>query len=88
VDAEGLEPGTEYWYRFMQGKRSSPIGRTRTLPTVGVDEVKFAVFSCSNYPAGYFHAYKDAVVRGAKFALHLGDYIYEYPADGYASEQA
>ena len=83
VDASGLEPGTEYWYRFKQGKTSSPIGRTRTLPDVGVEEVKLAMFSGSNYPAGYFHAYQDAVMRGAKFALHLSDYIYEFESDGY-----
>lgn len=88
VDALGLEPGTEYWYRFKQGKSSSPIGRTRTAPDVGVEEVKFAVFSCANYPAGYFHAYQDAVTRGAKFALHLGDYIYESQSDGFGLEQS
>ena len=53
-----------------------------------VNEVKLAVFSCANYPGGYFHAYKEAVMRGAKFAVFLGDYIYEYEADGYASDQA
>ena len=88
IDAGGLEPGSEYWYRFKEGKHYSPTGRTRTLPDVGVEEVKFAVFSCTNYPAGYFHVYQDAVERGAKFALHLGDYIYEYEADGFGSEQS
>ncbi len=88
VDVTGLSAGTEYWYRFKLGTDSSmtsPVGRTRTLPENGVDEVKLAVFSCTNYPAGYFHAYEDAVRRGAEFALHLGDYIYEYGADGFAS---
>jgi phosphodiesterase/alkaline phosphatase D-like protein len=30
----------------------------------------------------------EAVTLGAKFAVFLGDYIYEYEADGYASDQA
>jgi len=88
VDVTGLRAGTEYWYRFKSGGVTSPVGRTRTLPENGVDEVKLAVFSCTNYPAGYFHAYEDAVKRGAEFALHLGDYIYEYGADGFASDNA
>lgn len=88
VDAAGLRPGTDYWYRFRQGSFLSPVGRTRTLPEAGVSQVKFAVFSCSNFPAGRFHAYSDAVARGAQVALHLGDYIYEYASDGYASAQA
>jgi alkaline phosphatase D len=88
VDATGLRAGTEYWYRFRQGSFRSPVGRTRTLPEAGVSQIKLAVFSCSNYPAGRFHAYSDAATRGAQVALHLGDYIYEYAATGYASSQA
>jgi alkaline phosphatase D len=47
-----------------------------------------AVFSCANFPAGYFYAYSDAIQAGAEYALHIGDYIYEYPADGYASQES
>jgi alkaline phosphatase D len=90
VDVTGLSPGSEYYYRFKMGSSSySQVGQTRTLPEGDVvNEVKLAVFSCANYPAGYFHAYKDAVTRGAKFAVFLGDYIYEYGADQYVSDQA
>jgi len=88
VDATGLSAGTEYWYRFKRGKSYSPVGLTRTLPEADVSEVKLAVFSCANYGAGYFHAYKDAVDRGAQYALHLGDYIYESKSDGYGQQQA
>jgi alkaline phosphatase D len=88
VDATGLRAGTEYWYRFRQENFRSPVGRTRTLPEAGATQVKLAVFSCSNYPAGRFHAYSDAAARGAQVALHLGDYIYEYASNGYASAQA
>ncbi|OYW74435.1 MAG: alkaline phosphatase, partial [Asticcacaulis sp. 32-58-5] len=32
VDAAGLKPGTEYYYRFRAGEAISPTGRTQTLP--------------------------------------------------------
>lgn len=79
VDATGLSANTEYFYRFVAPNNSvSAVGRTRTLPVGNVSEVKLAVFSCSDYPAGYFNAYDAAVSSGAQVALHLGDYIYEY----------
>lgn len=89
VDATGLTANQTYYYRFASEGVISPVGRTRTLPTGAVSRVRFAVFSCSNYPAGYFNVYGDA----AKFddidvGLHLGDYIYEYAAGGYASQGA
>ncbi|MGF1468559.1 MAG: alkaline phosphatase D family protein [Sandaracinaceae bacterium] len=82
VDATGLEAGTTYYYRFAVGEERSVIGRTRTLPTGEVDRVRLAVVSCSNYPAGYFHAYR-AIAERADIAavLHLGDYMYEYPEE-------
>lgn len=89
VDAEGLAPATTYWFRFRHGDAVSPTGRTRTLPTGAVSQVKLAVFSCANFPAGYFHVYAEAARRGdIDAAIHLGDYIYEYAREGYASEQA
>ncbi|HEX2563766.1 MAG TPA: PhoD-like phosphatase N-terminal domain-containing protein, partial [Acidimicrobiales bacterium] len=33
VDAGELEPDTEYWYRFTVGDVTSPVGRTRTVPS-------------------------------------------------------
>ncbi|SHG26439.1 alkaline phosphatase D [Microbulbifer donghaiensis] len=89
IDVQGLQPDTAYYYRFVGASAQSPVGRTKTLPAVGVERVKLAVFSCSNYPAGYFNAYALAARRGDWDAvLHLGDYIYEYPAGGYATERA
>lgn len=79
ADAGGLAPGREYFYRFRFGVHSSPVGRTRTLPAAGASQVSMAVMSCSNFPAGFFHAYSEVTRSGAQFALHLGDYIYEYP---------
>lgn len=89
VDAAGLKPNTQYYYRFRVGEIMSPVGMTKTLPEVAVDQVKLAVFSCSNYPAGFFHAYAEAAKRNDLDAvLHLGDYIYEYARGGYASADA
>ena len=89
VDATGLTANRAYYYRFICRGVISPVGRTKTLPTGAVTRARFAVFSCTNYPAGFFNVYGDA----ARFddidcALHLGDYIYEYAAGGYASQDA
>ncbi len=89
VDVTGLRPDTVYHYRFRIGRHLSPVGRTRTLPVGTVEAVRLAVFTCSNYPAGYFHAYGEAAKRDdLHAAIHLGDYIYEYGRDGYASADA
>lgn len=87
VDASGLKAGTAYFYRFSQGSSHSPVGRTRTLPQTA-DSLKLAVMSCTNYPAGFFNVYAEVAKSDAEFALHLGDYIYEYAANGYASSAA
>lgn len=89
VDATGLSPNRTYYYRFGCEGVTSPVGRTRTLPTGSVSRARFAVFSCSNYPAGYFNVYADAATfDDIDVGLHLGDYIYEYAAGGYASQNA
>lgn len=89
VDVSGLKPDTVYHYRFAVGHTVSPAGRTRTLPVGSVAQVKLAVFTCANFPAGYFHAYREAAkLDGIHAAVHLGDYIYEYGRDGYASADA
>jgi alkaline phosphatase D len=81
ADATGLSAGSSYFFRFVSGKWISPVGLTRTLPAANVASVKFAVFSCTLYSAGYFNAYDAASKSGALYAVHLGDYIYEYGSD-------
>ncbi|WP_026180094.1 alkaline phosphatase D family protein [Hahella ganghwensis] len=89
VDVKGLIPGTKYYYRFRTSMDSSPIGETRTLPQGSVDRFKVAVFSCSNYPAGYFNVYKHAAGQDDLDAvMHIGDYFYEYGMGEYATEDA
>jgi alkaline phosphatase D len=87
VDAIGLQAQQRYYYRFRFGQISSPIGQTKTLP-LNAKAVKFAVCSCSNYPAGYFYVYREMAKQDVDVVLHLGDYIYEYGQDGYATEDA
>ena len=88
IDVLGLAVNTKFFYRFSALGQNSPVGITRTLPIGSVSSVKLAVFSCSNYPAGYFNAYADAALQDADVALHIGDYIYEYAVDGFASSDA
>lgn len=89
VDARGLRAGQAYFYRFMTGDKISVVGQTRTLPEGEVSSVKLAVLSCSNFPAGYFNVYELAAAQDdLEAVVHLGDYIYEYPRGGYASEHA
>ena len=88
VDVDGLQPATRYFYRFRAGERVSPVGRARTAPSGSVASATFAVVSCSNYPAGYFHVYREISRRDVDAVLHLGDYLYEYGPGQYASGNA
>lgn len=86
IDADGLEPGRTYYYRFEARGDSSPIGRTRTLRIGSVDALRLAFVSCSNFPHGYFNAYARIAERNdLDFVVHLGDYIYEYALGEYAN---
>jgi alkaline phosphatase D len=79
VDVKGLQPGRPYAYRFLGAKSPSIVGLTRTAPAAGAASMNFALFSCSNLPYGWFHAYRDAAQRpDIELCIHVGDYIYEY----------
>lgn len=92
VDATGLQAGVRYWYRFKAYAATSTVGRAKTLPAANVAQVRLAVFSCSNYPTGYFNVYAEAAKRAETdsydVAVHLGDYIYEYGPGQYGSAGA
>lgn len=88
VDLTGLLPGRSYYYRFSDSTTMSAVGHGKTLPAGSVSQVRFAVLSCSNYPAGYFHVYQQVAQQELDAVLHLGDYIYEYEQGGYATEQS
>ena len=85
VDAQGLEPGSAYFYRFLSEGIISPVGQTRTLPEGAVESFRIGVASCSNYPQGYFNVYRHMADSDLDLVLHLGDYIYEYAEGVYAN---
>ena len=84
ADADGLEPGRWYWYRFKAGSAISPVGRTRTAPSPGAatQRLAFAFASCQNLPAGYYTSHANLAREDLDVCFHLGDYIYEGPAQG------
>jgi alkaline phosphatase D len=87
VDATGLEPGTDYYFRFVVGREKSPVGRTRTAPAPGSapNRLRFGVVSCANWQAGWFSSYRHLAERGDLDAvIHLGDYLYEYEPGKYS----
>jgi alkaline phosphatase D len=86
VDVTGLQPSTEYYYRFKVGNEESPIGRTRTAPALDaqVDQLRFAFTSCAHYEHGYFNAYRHIAEGNYEMVFNLGDYIYEMGPGDYA----
>ncbi|MSY83707.1 MAG: alkaline phosphatase [Actinobacteria bacterium] len=90
LDAKGLRPETEYFYRFAALGQRSPVGRLRTAPGERATprNLRFGVVSCSNLEAGFFTPYRALAARQDLHAiLHLGDYLYEYPTGGYGMGQ-
>ncbi|MGW0205025.1 alkaline phosphatase D family protein [Streptomyces sp. NPDC003233] len=88
ADVRGLQPATDYWFRFSAGGTDSPVARTRTAPATDatVANLRFGVVTCANWEAGYFAAYRHLAARNDLDAwLHLGDYIYEYKSGEYAA---
>ena len=87
VDVKGLSPGKYYYYRFRALEKTSPTGRTKTLPEKNSDSLTFAVVSCSNWEFGYFNAYARIAEKEVDAVLHLGDYIYEYGVGRYGNKE-
>lgn len=93
VEAQNLEPFTTYWYEFnvCGSDNKSPLGRTKTTPAEDDDvtEIGIAVYSCANFPFGFFNAYGNPVRKDSvDFVIHLGDYIYEYKNGDYGQGQS
>ena len=57
--------------RRWAGQDSPAVGAT-------VDELRFAFASCQHYEVGYFTSLEHLSREDVDFAVHLGDYIYEY----------
>lgn len=86
VRVTGLEPDTEYWYRFIvdhEGDpRASQTGRCRTAPAADADRpVRFAFVACQDYGGRWYNSYADMQRHELDFVVHLGDYIYETAGD-------
>jgi alkaline phosphatase D len=85
VEAEGLEPGRTYYYRFVYAGEASPVGRTRTAFAPGASPARlaFAFVTCQDYQGGYYTAHRHLAGEELDLVVHLGDYIYEYgPREG------
>lgn len=81
VDATGLDPASDYHYRFTVGEWTSEVGRTRTLAAPGEVPARFAlaVANCQWIDSGRYAAYRHLRDEDLDLVLHLGDYVYEYP---------
>jgi alkaline phosphatase D len=79
VELAGLAPDRWYWYRFIAGGETSPVGRTRTAPAPGTTpaSLRFAFAACQQYEQGYYVAHRDIAARAPDLVCFLGDYIYE-----------
>jgi len=79
VEPDGLEPGCEYWYRFLAGDEVSPVGRTRTAPAPDavVESMRFAFGSCQHFEQAWFSAYRHLLDEDVELMVFLGDYVYE-----------
>jgi alkaline phosphatase D len=84
IEVAGLQPGREYWYRFIAGGQVSAIGRTRTAPALGAksERLRIAVASCQKYENGFYNAYRQMLDEDLDLVVHVGDYIYEYESAG------
>lgn len=89
IDADRIQPGTTYYYRFSAEGAVSPIGRTKTLPSGTATRLRMAVVSCSNFAYGYFNVYRRIAERAdLDLVMHLGDYLYEYGSGQYGNVRA
>jgi alkaline phosphatase D len=79
VEAAGLGPERDYWYRFRAGGQQSPVGRTRTSAPRGTLPARFslALASCQHYEQGHYAAYRAVATDAPDLVVHVGDYIYE-----------
>jgi alkaline phosphatase D len=79
VEAMGLEPAREYYYRFIAGGEVSAVGRTRTAPAPGaeVKRLRLALASCQQYEQGWYVAHRHLAAEAPDLVAFVGDYIYE-----------
>lgn len=95
VEAADLVPFTQYYYQFNfcgdNKNKMSPVGRTKTAPaaTDMLSSLRLAIYSCSNFPFGFFNAFGNPARKDSvDYVVHLGDYIYEYKNGDYGDGTA
>jgi len=76
VESKHLRPFTEYYYQFRvcDSDVVSPLGRTKTAPRANDDvpSLGLAVYSCSNFPNGFFNAYGNSARKdNVDFVIHV-----------------
>ena len=82
AEVEGLDPGRDYFYRFIAGNAASVTGRTKTFPAPDADpgRLRLAYASCQQWGNGYYSTYRHMLDEGLDVVMFLGDYMYEYPS--------
>lgn len=93
TEAKGLKPFTQYYYQFCvcDSSKTSVVGRTKTAPAKNdfVSTIRLAVYSCSNFPFGFFNPFGNPARKDSvDYVLHLGDYYYEYKNGDYGYGQS
>ncbi len=85
VDVRGLASDRHYFYRFIAGRQSSPIGRTRTAPdiTSKPERLRIALASCQHFEMGYFGVHREIAEQDVDLVLFVGDYLYQYNVKPY-----
>ncbi|MCS0808419.1 alkaline phosphatase D family protein [Massilia agilis] len=75
----GLSPGTPYYYRFVAGANTSPVGMARTAPAASStpQSLRFAWLSCQDWSYNHWGAFTLLAQEQLDFVVHVGDYIYE-----------
>ena len=79
VEITGLQPGRDYFYRFIAGTERTATGRAKTAPAAGasVGRARFGVLGCQAYEQGFYTAHRKAAAEDLDFVYCYGDYIYE-----------
>ncbi len=85
-----LQPGTQYWYRFVAGKDVSPVGMARTAPAASSSpaSLRFAWISCQDWSFNHWGGFSLLAQETLDFVVHVGDYVYEQVDSSFQRGQA
>jgi alkaline phosphatase D len=84
IDATGLEPNTQYWYRFKKDAVLSPVGTFQTAPSASESEDVSLTYTgdsdgtggSASPPFNNFEVLDAANNEGGDFFIYNGDTIY------------